>query len=395
MNIANEILKAQNNLKECYDVCKSVDGVVLPDNKNFDNLPALIEQALNPFQKPSDWNDIRVDCPADSIALYAAHSADYSDYDNLGFAATCTGGYKVFIDGTQYGSTYASGTQCSITWSTSGITTGDDITTPSALKAHKIWIEPATEGNNITDFTGARVVSGSGYEDQGILWVHFNIDTSIHFQLGEENSYHSKRINAITAKNNTINISRFQQSCHSCPDLSYTPVFIGPQEEISCYSAFSYCSKLQKLNFKNIKVRALGNTFFACPSLLKLPKIDFSGAVFANRFVVNATSLKDTIIDMSSATGLRIVGIYGDSTHRINGLKGLRVSNEAPFDYATPPQINVNYTGLDRNALVQLFNDLPIVSAGQIISIVGATGASDLTADDEAIATAKGWTITK
>lgn len=268
-------------------------------------------------------------------------------------------GYNVFIDGTQYGSTYASGAQCSITWSTSGITTGDDITTPSTLKAHKIWIEPATEGNNIADFTGARVVSGSGYEDQGILWAHFNIDTSIFFCMGVGNGYRNRLIKAITAKNNLLNVRNLEQSCHYCENLIYVPLLVGPNTTISSsFSSFYYCSSLQKLNFKNIKVRSLGNTFFACPSLLKLPKIDFSGAVFANRFVVNATSLKDTIIDMSSATGLRIVGIYGDSTHRINGLKGLRVSNEAPFDYAISPQIDVSYTGLDRSALVQLFNDL-------------------------------------
>ena len=128
--------------------------------------------------KPADWSDIRKDCPANSIALYAGHKEDYSQYDNLGFTANCTGGYNVFIDGTQYGSTYASGTQCNITWSTSGITTGDIITTPSLLKAHKIWIEPATEGAEITKFCCQRVAA-SGNEAQGILWAHFNISNTI------------------------------------------------------------------------------------------------------------------------------------------------------------------------------------------------------------------------
>ena len=56
---------------------------------------------------PADWSDIRKDCPANSIALYAGVKSDYSAYDNLGFTATCTGGYNVFIDGVQYGTTYA------------------------------------------------------------------------------------------------------------------------------------------------------------------------------------------------------------------------------------------------------------------------------------------------
>ena len=66
--------------------------------------------------KPADWDDIRIGCPKDSIALYAAHPADFSSYDNLGFTADCEGGYNVFIDEKKYG-TFASNAQCSITWS--------------------------------------------------------------------------------------------------------------------------------------------------------------------------------------------------------------------------------------------------------------------------------------
>ena len=78
----------------------------------------------------------------------------------------------------------------------------------------------------------------------------------------------------------------------------------------------------------------------------------------------------------------------------MDGFKGLRVSNQAPFSGSTP-QINVSYTGMDRAALVQLFNDLPTVSGGQVINITGCTGSADLTEDDKSIATNKGWDITE
>ena len=42
----------------------------------------------------------------------------------------------------------------------------------------------------------------------------------------------------------------------------------------------------------------------------------------------------------------------------MEGLKTLRVSTEAPFD-ENIPQVDVSYTGLDKNALVNLFNTLP------------------------------------
>jgi hypothetical protein len=69
--------------------------------------------------------------------------------------------------------------------------------------------------------------------------------------------------------------------------------------------------------------------------------------------------IEDTILDVSAATGLTKIGCYGDSSHFMGGFKGLRVSDQAPFDSATAPQIDVSYTGMDRNALVQLFQDLP------------------------------------
>lgn len=425
MTIASEILKAQNNLKDCYDVCKSVEGVVLPDDKNFDNLPALIEQALNPFKKPSDWSDIRTDCPANSIALLAGHTTDYSQYDNLGFTANCVGGYNVFIDGTQYGSTYASGSQCNITWSSLALTTGDDITTPTTLKAHKIWITPATEGNNITDFRCVRVAA-SGVEEQGVLWAHLNLTNTISLgytanetrgAFGRYQQYKNQLMKALTAKNNIVKASEISSIFYGTTALEYAPVFDCNNTLMSFYGVI-WLSGLPKLTIKNAKPKSM--QYFASNS--KIEKLDFINGDFSQTliisgafdnvgyitklpyfnfstnctgggsvFISNATSLtEDYSLDLSNCVNLPKIVIT--NTPRF---KGLRVSNEAPFNNATAPQIDVSYTGMDRNALVQLFNDLPIVSAGQIISIVGATGASDLTADDEAIATAKGWTITK
>lgn len=400
MTIASEILKAQNNLKDCYDVCKSVDGVVLPEDKNFDNLPALIEQALNPFKKPSDWSDIRTDCPANSIALLAGHTTDYSQYDNLGFTANCVGGYNVFIDGTQYGSTYASGSQCNITWSSLALTTGDDITTPTTLKAHKIWITPATEGNNITDFHCVRVAE-SGQEVQGLLWEHFNLTNSINIQelnatgsLASSN-YSNPALVACTAKDNTINFTEIQRAFLKCEKLTYVPTFnFTGSSSINASFAFTNCSLLESVILNDLLFYSASYTFHNCYKLKEVLGIKYTSARNMDYFITKSTDLKDTVVDVSSANYLKTVGCLGTSSYFMGGLKGLRVSSSAPFD-ATAPQINVSYTGMDRNALVQLFNDLPIVSAGQIISIVGATGASDLTADDEAIATAKGWTITK
>lgn len=314
-----------------------------------------------------------------------------TDYNNLGFTATCTGGYNVYIDGTQYGTTYASGATCSITWSTSGITTGDDITTPSALKAHKIWIEPATSGNNITAFSCARVAA-SGEEQQGILWAHLNLSNEISLggnsidyteargAFGRLQTYSNKLMKALTAKNNTIKISKLSSIFYNTSSLEYSAILDCSNNTISFYGAL-WNSGLKSLTIKNAK--PLSMQYFAMTSdieTLKFVKSDFSSVINLSGAFLNARYIKklpdfnfstpcvgggeafinncsaltnDVILDLSNCTALN--KFIATSTSRF---KGLRVSNESPFS-GTAPQINVSYTGMDRSALVQLFNDLP------------------------------------
>jgi len=313
-----------------------------------------------------------------------------NDYDNLGFTATCTGGYKVFIDGVQYGSTYASGTQCSITWSTSGITTGDDITTPSTLKAHKIWITPATEGAEITAFKCARVAS-SGKELQGVLWSHFNLSNRIvaghqTFSGGAfyNTRYHNNMIKAVTAKNNLLKITYFNQFVGENLSLEYVPIFesnlsndlwiagtAGGCKKITVKNyvcdnrrfdySFCSCSELENVILKNCTISPSNLTaaFNDCFKLKKVPEtIDYSNATNMTSYLYRNNSLEDTVLDVSAATGLTKIGCFSTSQYFMSGFKGLRVSSSAPFT-GTSPQINVSYTGMDRSALVQLFNDLP------------------------------------
>lgn len=375
--------------------------------------------------KPTFWYDIRTSCPENSIALYAAHKEDYSSYDNLGFTATCIGGYKVFIDGTQFGTTYASGATCSITWSESGITTGDSITTPIALKAHTIWITPATEGAEITAFHCSRVAS-SGTEEQGLLWAHFNITNAIGLDtLFFDDNYKNTLVTAVTAKNNKINITSqwswagglYIAFC-DCALLEYLPVLntMDTETHLNYWKTFKNCEKLttvtltkgtsNKYSYEmfsnsgikkikgNFTMEVAGEAFANCQYLEELPRIDAANSTSGQMFLTNAVSLKNTILDLREATNMTMIQCYGDASHFMTGFKGLRVSNEAPFNDISVPQISVAYTGMDKAALAQLFNDLPTVSDGQIINVTGCVGSEDLTAQEVQIAINKGWTVT-
>lgn len=95
------------------------------------------------------------------------------------------------------------------------------------------------------------------------------------------------------------------------------------------------------------------------------------------------------VLDFSGAKFSRIRA-YGTSI-RYSSIAGLLFNASSAFG-GTSPQIDVQYTMMNRTALVALFNLLPTL-VGKTINITGCIGTADLTADDRAIATGKGWTI--
>ena len=86
--------------------------------------------------------------------------------------------------------------------------------------------------------------------------------------------------------------------------------------------------------------------------------------VFANK---NATEINNflnydssysEILDLSNLSKMEKVAVNGTANRKMEGLKGLLVSPNAPFTGASP-QINASYTGLNKSALVSLFESAP------------------------------------
>lgn len=86
--------------------------------------------------------------------------------------------------------------------------------------------------------------------------------------------------------------------------------------------------------------------------------------VFANK---NATEINNflnydssysEILDLSNLSKMEKVAVNGTADRKMEGLKGILVSQNAPFT-GSSPQINASYTGLNKNALVSLFESVP------------------------------------
>ena len=86
--------------------------------------------------------------------------------------------------------------------------------------------------------------------------------------------------------------------------------------------------------------------------------------VFANKNAkeinnfLNYDSSYSEILDLSNLSKMERVAVNGTVDRKMEGLKGLLVSQNAPFT-GSSPQINASYTGLSKSALVSLFESVP------------------------------------
>ncbi|MEL7556619.1 MAG: hypothetical protein AAGU26_10590 [bacterium] len=115
---------------------------------------------------------------------------------------------------------------------------------------------------------------------------------------------------------------------------------------------------LQRVNLHGVNlIGSATNAFYSCTSLLEIDGIDVSGATSFSGLVSSCRRLY-----RANITGISIT-------------------------------ISFSYTSLTRESIVEIFNNLAVVT-GQTITITGTPGALFLSAAERAIATDKGWTIT-
>ena len=310
------------------------------------------------------------------------HTSDYSSYNNYGFTPTVSNGgtYNVWIDNQKVKENIASETATQLSWSDLALTTGYTVTTPSSLKAHIVKIEPSVDTNTLTGNLVTRVAS-SGIEPQGRLCQI--IGTRDVFSLNRVSSSDGgvtspvlKSLDSFTGElnSNTLVYSFYDTNLEHIPTIAMN----GASSVYDGLGAFQQ-TKIKYVALKGTNTLKEASKFFDNPTLEKIDSentLEFNTGDFGNNkklkmlpkgtfvnsnyfdFLTQDNNLLLTNLDLSSNNTITKLDIYGTSDYRIDGLKSLLVSNEAPFT-GTSPQINVSYTGLDRDALVDLFNSMP------------------------------------
>jgi len=154
----------------------------------------------------------------------------------------------------------------------------------------------------------------------------------------------------------------------------------------NCSAFFNACSNLEEVgNFTCTGTTTISTMFQNCPSLRKLGLIDIgTGGTCTGLNVFNGcTQIREIrFVDaskLSSAT---------DMFASCSNLTILRMPNMSI-------SFSITNCNLQRQNLIDLFNDLATVVTPQTITITGNPGVPDLTVADENIAVNKGWSITK
>lgn len=384
----------------------------------YNALPYSTAEDSDEWQKPADWIDIRSGAIPNSVYFLVGHSADYATYPTFTVLAgvSNSGNYDVFVDGVKQATT-SSGTETTLNWQTLALESGWDVTYPAALKTHVVRVTPTSDSDTLTSIrTDYNVV-------KGVMWAHITLtEIGLYRFLSAEGNVTTDRaplFEALTTPTNEIKVTFFTGAFNCIKNIKTLPVFVGKGNAYANrvgtnatflrsgikrvhfkdfwlgdpYACFRKCNNLEFIELENSHLSTDSYIFEDCYKLKRLPNPLTINSLSINA-ITNATALEPTVLDLSQKTTYTRVDVRGSSTYPMKGLKGITVSNEAPFT-GTSPQINVSYTGLDRQALVNLFKSMPTVSAGQVCNITGATGAADLTTEDLAIATDKGWTITR
>lgn len=362
----------------------------LKGNMGFKAGEGFIPTAYN-WAKPSSWPELRQMTPEGSIGVLISDK-----YPVFSFSVNCEGGYKVLVGQEEY-SAFDSGELCVINIADLADFENTLTNYPEALALYRLTLTPVNENADITSFKCERSQE-SGTQEQGVLWVHLAVDGFLDsFSVSDDSDLKKVRnrdIRAITSSSGEIKVKSVYGAFNECGELSYVPVINYGNSLSKNYCSFRNCSKLSKVTLKNFIPQDMISMF---QNSQALSRVIFESSNFA--FLTNALNIFNEcpnldmpLFDLSSGNNLRKISCAGTSQKPMTGFKGLKVSSAAPFNQSAP-QIDVSYTGMDKESLKTLFESLPQVSAGQKINITGSQGSADLTQEDIATAVNKGWEV--
>ena len=192
------------------------------------------------------------------------------------------------------------------------------------------------------------------------------------------------------------------QSCTALQEIIFPATINGSTANLSALNCLNGCINLKRVvlptSGMNVQFNNATSMFNNCYALTGITNLEYFGVsgssttVYMNGTTFTTGSREITSLDFNCKFSVLNLNGSGTGTN-LSKLSSLRLRNSGSGQYGgASPQINISFTNLSQAALVQVFNDLPTITA-KTINITSATGAAALTAGERAIATGKGWTI--
>lgn len=198
---------------------------------------------------------------------------------------------------------------------------------------------------------------------------------------------------------NTSKVTNMSGMFYGCRALKSIPVF-DTSSATNMSSMFYYCDSLEAVSLSDTsKVTNMNSMFYGCYALQSIAAMDTSGVTDMGSMFYDCRCLTTLpILDCSASVNL--VYIFSNIGNLVNcgGFKDLGEAylTTASANYSNYTLNISSTTLLTHDSLMNIINNLyDIASKGcntQKVTI-GATNLAKLSADEIAIATAKGWTV--
>lgn len=187
---------------------------------------------------------------------------------------------------------------------------------------------------------------------------------------------------------NTPQVSDVAMMFQNCYALKTVPQLDTSKVIFGFSGVFENCVSLKTVPQLNMsQALMLSGLFEGCSSLATVPDVNAPQAMDFDRVFYGCKSL--TSIGRISAPV---------STNFLNAFWGCDALEKVEFDktaaWSRPPAISLENCSLGHAALVKLFESLPAISAAKALTLTGNPGAAELTDEEKAIVTGKGWTLT-
>ena len=185
----------------------------------------------------------------------------------------------------------------------------------------------------------------------------------------------------------TSNVANMSSMFFSCSKLTSIPL-LNTSNATNMGAMFQNCVRLTSIPLLNTtNVTNMVAMFNSCSSLTSIPLLNTSNVTNMNQMFYSCSSLTSIpLLDTSKVTNMGYIFGFGDNKTLtdLGGFKNLSISITSYFLDKCP--------NLTVESLMNVINNLATVS-GKSLSF-GSTNLNKLTAEQIAIATNKGWTLT-